>query len=106
MSHVNTDACNGTNGGHCNAQKPQQADEKHVGIEGVFVWVIRAGGDPVSHDIIAAAKPRLLLAVLSVRVSASSIGPAKISPNSWNPQFVDSQTQDPLVSNSSVLYWV
>lgn len=58
----------------------KQADEKHVGIEGVFVWVIRAGGDPVSHDIIAAAKPSLLLAVLSVRVCARSIGLQRYPP--------------------------
>lgn len=56
------------------AQKPEQADENHVGIEGVFVWVIRAAGDPVSHDTIAAAKPRLSLAVFALRLSARSIG--------------------------------
>lgn len=47
---------------------------KHLGIEDAFVWVISTGGDPVSHNIIAAAGPRLLLAVLNVRVCARSIG--------------------------------
>lgn len=73
---------------------------KHIGIEDAFVWVISTGGDPVSHDIIAAAGPRLFLAVLNVRVCARSIGLHRYPPVPHR-LVADSQTQNRMQSEAS-----